>query len=96
MADVYGMNPVEVKQNGVKLQGNVASLSNEISKLTKQNEDLREVWKGSAAETYFRMWDNKKNSLKALQEWLNKFADATVKAGELATQTDQSLSGDIR
>lgn len=92
----YGMNPSDVKREGSQLQNNASDLLNELNKLVKYNDQLEQVWKGSGSVTYFTKWNEKKESITKLQNWLRGFADATVKTAQMAQQTDSDVSGSMR
>lgn len=92
----YGMNPDEVKREGAQLQNNANDFLNELNKLVKYNGQLEQIWKGSGSETYFSKWNEKKESISKLQNWLRGFADATVKSATMAQQTDSDVSGSMR
>ena len=89
----YGMNSDEVKRDGGKLQNNARDFFTEINNLEKHNSSLKQIWKGTGSESYFTKWEEKKESIKKLQTWLNGFADATVKSAQLAAKTDSDVSG---
>lgn len=92
----YGMNPNEVKNDGQKLQTNAEIFLDELKKLVNYNSQLEQIWKGSGAESYFAKWEEKKQSITKLQNWLKKFADATVKSANKAIEIDGNVSGNIR
>lgn len=97
MADkTYRMNPDDVKREGQQLQNNANDFLSELNKLEKYNSQLEQIWKGSGSESYFTKWNEKKESIKRLQDWLKGFADATVKSAMKAQQTDSDVSGMIR
>ena len=96
MADkTYRMNPDDVKREGQQLQNNANDLLSELKKLVKYNSQLEQIWKGSGSESYFTKWNEKKESITKLQDWLKGFADATVKSAIRAQQTDSDVSGMI-
>ena len=92
----YGMNSDQVRSEGRKLQNNASDVLTEINNLEKYNNSLKQIWKGAGSQSYFTKWEEKKESIKRLQNWLNGFADATVKSAELAARTDSEVSGSMR
>ncbi len=97
MADkTYGMNPDDVKREGQQLQNNANDFLNELNKLVKYNDQLEQIWKGNGSESYFTKWNEKKESITKLQNWLRGFADATVNTATLAQQTDSDVSSSMR
>lgn len=92
----YGMNPDDVKREGQQLQNNANDFLNELNKLIKYNDQLEQIWKGNGSESYFTKWNEKKESITKLQNWLRGFADATVNTATLAQQTDSDVSGIMR
>ena len=92
----YAMNPAEVKTEGTKLQENAQSILNEINRLVKYNDQLKQIWKGTGSETYFAKWDEKKQSINKLQNWLEEFANATVNSAKMAQETDSNVSSRMK
>lgn len=92
----FGMNPIDVKRDGGQLQTNAGDLLNEINLLVKHNSELKKIWKGGASESYFAKWDEKKQSVSKLQNWLQGFANATVKSADDVIKTDGDVSSSMR
>ena len=86
----YGMNPEVVKSQGQKLQSNAENFAMQLERLTKYNDQLEQIWKGQTASAYFAKWQEKRESIKRLSNWLKDYANATVSAANYAMEADRN------